>query len=136
MVWRSQRGEDAGEELQTHLDLCAVTVPAGTQLRLTPPEREKPPHEAEDAPAHLQSKLVPLVTHFLDVVLQVVKEELHHVQLLLRPPDSMDTHTHISTEAHNQSVTMTTLPRLHGDPVSVVAGAKLLESAEEFWQQT
>lgn len=36
VVWRSQRGEDAGEELQTDLDLCTVTVPAGTWLRVSP----------------------------------------------------------------------------------------------------
>lgn len=82
---------------------------------------------------HSQSKLVSLLANFLDVVLQVVKEELHHVQLLLRPPDSGD--THISTGAPNQSVTVAT-PGLHGDPVGVVAGAKLLEGAEEFGQQT
>lgn len=74
-----------------------------------------------------------LLTHFLDVVLQVVKEELHHVQLLLSPPASVD--THISTEGLKQSITVTT-PGLHGDPVSVVAGAKLLERSEEFGQQT
>lgn len=28
VVWGAQRGEDAGEELQTDLDLCTVAVPA------------------------------------------------------------------------------------------------------------
>lgn len=33
VVWRSQCGENTGEELQTDLDLCTVAVPA-TQKRL------------------------------------------------------------------------------------------------------
>lgn len=73
-----------------------------------------------------------LLANFTDVVLQVVEEELHHVQLLLRPP-ATHTHTHIST-LPRQSVTVTT-GGSHGDPVGVVAGAELLEGAEEFGQQ-
>lgn len=34
-----------------------------------------------------QCKLVPVFSDFLDVVLQVVEEQFHHVQLLLSPPD-------------------------------------------------
>lgn len=34
-----------------------------------------------------QCKLVPVFPNFLDVVLQVVEEQLHHVQFLLRPPE-------------------------------------------------
>lgn len=33
VVWRSQCGEDAGEELQTNLDLRTVAVPATTYQR-------------------------------------------------------------------------------------------------------
>lgn len=34
-----------------------------------------------------QCKLVPVFPNFLDVVLQVVEEQLHHVQFLLGPPE-------------------------------------------------
>ena len=34
-----------------------------------------------------QCKLVPLLADLVDVVLQVVEEQLHHVQLFLCPPD-------------------------------------------------
>lgn len=40
-----------------------------------------------------QCKLVPTFAHFLDVVLQVVEEQLHHVQLLLRPPETAHKHS-------------------------------------------
>lgn len=132
MVWRSQRREDAGEELQTHLDLSAVTVPADTAQVSPPGGGSSPPVRDREHP-YSQSKLVALLAHFLDVVLQVVEEEFHHVQLLLSPPDSVD--TQVSTGAQNQSVIVTTRG-LHGDPVRVVAGAKLLEGAEEFGQKT
>lgn len=42
--------------------------------------------------ADLQCKLVPVFADFLDVVLQVVEEQLHHVQLLLSPPGRTDRH--------------------------------------------
>lgn len=39
-----------------------------------------------------QCELVPVVSDLLDVVLQVVEEQLHHVQLLLRPPEARRAH--------------------------------------------
>lgn len=35
-----------------------------------------------------QCKLVPMISDFLDVVLQIVEEQFHHVQLFLCPPDT------------------------------------------------
>lgn len=44
--------------------------------------------------------------HFPDVVLQVIKEELHHVQFLLGPPASVD--RNISTKSQTTTVTVIT----------------------------
>lgn len=47
-----------------------------------------------------------MFSHFLDVVLQVIEEQLHHVQFLLRPPEGVD--RNISTTSQTQTVTMAT----------------------------
>lgn len=49
---------------------------------------------------NLQCKLVPVFTNFLDVVLQVVEEKLHHVQLLLSPPNRRDRHSQYHNHKH------------------------------------
>lgn len=88
VVWRSQRGEHTGEKLQTHLDLRAVAVPA----RRCSDNVECQCSQTLICNVNVrflnsQCKLMPVFPNFLDVVLQVVKEQLHHVQFLLSPPD-------------------------------------------------
>lgn len=39
-----------------------------------------------------QCKFVPMFSDLLDVVLQVIEEQFHHVQLLLSPPDRRNKH--------------------------------------------
>lgn len=46
--------------------------------------------QTDSDPTDSQCKLVPVFPDFLDVVLQVVEEQLHHVQLLLGPPEGAD----------------------------------------------
>lgn len=120
VVGRSQSGEDAGEELQTDLDLRTVAVPAtmryvGSFIHHSSftglYNRVSTGYSQQKVVRFLffsalsqflskqkcvwlscrltdsQCKLVPVFMDFLDVVLQVVEEQLHHVQLLLSPPD-------------------------------------------------
>lgn len=118
VVWWSQGGENTGEELQTDLDLRTVAVPATqTRNRMIYPKRlcssvwlliylctcgttsfhltaalsddKEPKRDRGEQLTDSQCKLVPLISDFLDVVLQIVEEQLHHVQLLLSPPDTM-----------------------------------------------
>lgn len=60
----------------------------------------------EDGLIDLQSKPVSMFMHFPDVVLQVIKEELHHVQFLLGPPASVD--RNISTKSQTPTITVIT----------------------------
>lgn len=152
VVWRSQRGEDTGEELQTDLDLGTVAVPAVTQQRETALTLSKQRGNirrpncfqcftlcciSAELLTDLQCKLVPVFTHFHDVVLQVVEEQLHHLQLLLGPPDGSDTqaqcHRNWAIKHTGWLLRCSGKRYLHSDPVGVVAGAKLLKSAKKFW---
>lgn len=60
----------------------------------------------KDGLIDLQSKPVSMFMHFLDIVLQVIKEELHHVQFLLGPPASVD--RNISTKSQTPTATVIT----------------------------
>lgn len=95
MVWRSQCGEDTGEELQTHLDLSAVAIPAqetreGGGSHVNTHRESSQTIQTNLGPTDSQCKLVPVFPDFLDVVLQVVEEQFHHVQFLLGPPEGAD----------------------------------------------
>lgn len=46
--------------------------------------------QTNSGPTDSQCKLVLVFPDFLDVVLQVVEEQLHHVQFLLGPPEGAD----------------------------------------------
>lgn len=83
VVWRSQRRENTGEELQTHLDLSAVAVPVQSQVN----ESVFSHVNTQSQLFNSQCKLMSVFPNFMDVVLQVVEEQLHHVQFLLSPPD-------------------------------------------------